>query len=415
MSIKKYGMPVFLINAFLVVMLIIPVGAVFAKAVKPHSLSRSLSTGRSVAEDNTRFAFDLYSKICAKHKGDNILISPLGISAALAMTYAGARGHTEKQMALALRSGLQQAAFHPAFSSLLDKMEGHGSRGHELFIANALWGQKGQQFDKAFLSLTRRYYRGGFREADFASDTQGSRKAINLWVRQNTGGNIKEVLDEGDIDSNTRLVLTNAVYFKGEWASNFKVKETRPSPFHISPGKDVNAQMMSQTGSFPYIEVKGLQIIELPYEGGDFSMVVLLPVSKDGLLGLEAYISPARLKDWFSKLNREEVEVALPKFKFETRYYLRDSLKEMGMPDAFGARADFSGIDGKKDLFLAAVVHQALIRVDEEGTEAAAATFSTLSYGIPITFKADHPFMFLILHKPTGSILFLGRVTNPQQ
>ena len=371
---------------------------------------------------NNSFAFDLLKKIMAKDVGKNIFFSPYSISTALTMTYAGARGNTAKEMADVLHYGVSGEGIHKAFYILTKDIEKSKTEGYQLNVANALWGQQDYKFRKEFLDLIARYYSGGFNEVNFIGETEKSRKKINDWVMKNTAGKIKKLINAGDIDTYTRLVLTNAIYFKGDWASQFEKELTQKRPFYVEQGKVVDVQMMSREGDFLYTEPnEKLQILEIPYQGDDLSMVILLP--RKGLEGLEADMSSKTLNDWLSMLDEEKVSVFLPRFKFQSKYYLGKILTSMGMREAFDdRRADFSGITVKKELYISKVIHQADIEVNEEGTEAAAATAVIMSVPKsmspsprPVIFRADHPFIFFIRHRPTNTILFIGRVMNPNE
>ena len=366
--------------------------------------------------DNNAFAFDMYKKLALGGQGENVFFSPFSISAAMGMTYAGAKGNTEKQMASTLHFSLPQGDLHAAFSLLSDQLEPAEGKGYKLSIANALWGQRGYPFTTDFLSLVNKNYGGGFRVVDFANDTESSRQTINRWVESKTNDKIKDLLQQGDVTYLTRLVLTNAIYFKGDWAAKFKKEETRTAPFYVRPDQTVEVPMMRQTGRFSYAAVAGGQVLEMPYVGSELSMVVLLP--KDGADGLGTELTPVLLDSWLDALSEQAVAISLPRFKLQTRYGLADTLAGMGMPDAFELPpADFSGMTGGKDLYITKVIHQAFIEVNEEGSEAAAATGVVMGMkSAPVVvneFKADRPFVFLIRHKATGAILFLGRVANP--
>lgn len=366
--------------------------------------------------DNTAFALEMYDKIGGNAGKENVFFSPYSVSTALGMTYAGARGNTEAQMAKALHFSLPQEQLHPAFARLAEQMNSTEGKGYQLQIANALWGQQGYPFAQAFIDIAAAYYQGGFTAVDFAGNTEGSRQLINRWVEQHTADKVKDLLHPGDVDGLTRLVLTNAIYFKGDWAQQFKKTNTRQEPFFTRPESSVMAEMMHQTGRFGYARTENMQLLAMPYVGDELEMVLLLP--EQGEAG-NVPLCPGELQQLLDSLTEQQVKVAMPKFKFETRYSLPAVLSDLGMTDAFAVPpADFSGMDGSKGLYITNVIHQAVIEVNEEGSEAAAATAVVVgikSMPSPIAeFRADRPFTFLIRHKATGSILFLGKVANPQ-
>jgi serpin B len=323
-------------------------------------------------------------------------------------------------MAKTLHFTIEADKLHPAFHALIDELNGAGKkRGYQLNVANALWGQKGYSFLPDFLKLTKKNYGAGLQEVDFAGNTEGARKTINAWVEKETKDKIKDLLQPGVLDSSTRLVLTNAIYFKGDWDRQFKKDLTEKDTFHVNADKGVPALMMHDTGKFKYLDGGPFQALEMPYKGKDLSMVVLLPKKIDGLGDLEKTLTADKVAAWLPKLREQEVAVSLAKFKMTSEFSLKDTLSAMGMKQIFSAAtADLSGMDGKRDLYVSAVVHKAYVDVNEEGTEAAAAT------GVVVTlraapahpeFRADHPFVFLIRDNHSGSILFVGRVVNPQQ
>jgi serpin B len=365
---------------------------------------------------NNAFALDLYARL--RGREGNLFFSPASVSTALAMTYAGARGQTAEEMAKTLHFTLGQDRLHPALGSLLrDLHAGRKDRGYRLSIANALWAQRGHPFLADFLKLNKDNYGAGVRKVDFKRATAEARQAINRWVEKQTQDKIKELLKRGVLDADTRLVLTNAIYFKGDWASQFKKDRTRQAPFQVSAKKKVTVPLMTQTARFNYLVGDGFQALELPYAGKDLSMVVLLPRKADGLADLEKKLTAEQLAGWLKGLRREKVTVVLPRFKATSEFSLKGTLSSMGMPTAFTGRADFSGMDGKRDLFLSAVVHKAFVDVNEQGTEAAAATgvvAKTVSAEIIADFRADHPFVFLIRDQRSDSILFLGRLADPK-
>ncbi len=368
----------------------------------------------AVVAGNTEFALDLYARL--RTDDGNLFLSPYSVSTALAMTYAGARGETARQMADVLHFSLEQERLHPALAGLESSVKAAGDgAGCSLHVANALWGQKGERFLEGFLALTKKYYGAGFQEVDFAGAAEQARQTINAWVADQTRQKIKELLQGGDVDSATALVLTNAIYFKGSWASQFDPRHTKDAPFRIKDGEKVVVPMMHQVRKFAFASAGDLDILELPYAGDRLSMLLLLPKAVDGLADLEQSLSKEKLDKWQGSLHEQAVRVGLPRFKLESRLDLATTLEALGMSDAFSAsRADFSGITGRRDLFISLVIHQAQVDVNEEGTEAAAATAVGLKMGAPPTaFVADHPFLFLIRDRQTGSILFLGRVANP--
>jgi len=374
-----------------------------------------------VAEGINRFAFDLYAKL--KDQEGNLFLSPYSISTALTMTYAGARGQTAQQMAEVLHFPANLVddpdRLHGAYAASIKELNAGGKeRGYELAVANRLWGQKGYGFLPDFLGLLKTHYGAGLEEVDFARATEAARQTINGWVEEQTKDKIKELLKPGVLDTMTRLVLTNAIYFKGQWLREFPKDATRDEDFFLAPEKKVTAPMMNQTGEFGYFGGPDFQALELPYKGEDLSMVVLLPKAKDGLADLEKALSAEKVAEAVAKLRKQKVMVVLPKFKTTAEFeQLKEPLIALGMKDAFGTDADFSGMNGKKDLFISAVVHKAFVAVDEEGTEAAAATAVVVKLTAlrepPPIFRADHPFVFLIRDKRSGAVLFLGRLTDP--
>jgi len=371
----------------------------------------------SVVKGINAFGFDLYPWLTRGKLASNIFFSPFSISGGLVMTYTGARGTTARQMARVLHVTGSKGRFQRIYAELLKRLEVLSTgKGEDLRMANALWGQKGYGFLLDFKETVKKYYAGGFHEVDFARDLEGARSRINNWIEKKTEKKIKNLIAQGDIDPLTRLVLTNAVYFKGTWAAQFGEEKTKLMPFHVSPEKSVSVPMMYQKGIFPYYRDKNVQALELPYAGGALSMVILLPVDRGGLPDLERHFNGQDLDRWLSRLRKREIEVSLPRFRLKAKYYLARDLAAMGMADAFSDRADFSGMTGKKDLRISKVIHQAFVEVNEKGTEAAASTAVTMRlkavFREPV-FKADHPFLFLIRHNKTGLILFMGRLVEP--
>lgn len=375
---------------------------------------------KSLAEQNTAFAFDLYSHLSGSP--GNVFFSPFSISTCLAMTYAGARGDTETQMGQVLHFGNDQRELHSAFGELQRQLnDAEKQKGIQLDVANALWARQGQPFLSAFLNIAKDDYHANVKQADFKTSAEAARREINDWVAQKTRDKIKDLMPAGSLDGSTRLVLANAIYFKGMWASSFEKAATSTQPFHLSQSSQIDAPLMHHQAEVKYAGDNDFQAVELPYLGGELAMVILLPRQIDGIGQLEKQLSPAFLDDLLAKMSKQKVEIFLPKFKMESRFDLKDTLSEMGMPDAFGARADFSGLNGESSRFyISGVFHKAWVEVNEEGTEAAAATgvaIKALALAKPMppqVFRADHPFIFLIRDTQSGSVLFVGRLADPR-
>jgi len=375
---------------------------------------------QTVMDGNNQFALDLYTRLRADQPG-NLFFAPCSISTTLAMAYGGARGDTEAQMVKVLHCTLPQEVIHSTFASLHQALNSSGGkRGYRLHEANRLWGQQGVGFLPGFLSLTRTQYGAELGQVDFIGHPEQTRQTINSWIAKQTEDKIHDLIHEGVLDETTRLVLANAANFKGDWTKPFDVKVTRDAPFHCTAQQEIQVPLMFRKGDYRYAAGEGLKMLELTYGKGDLSMLVLLPEAIEGLADLEAKLTADNLKLWLTEMQRHEVEVYLPRFKLAAQFDLGDILKSMGMTLAFTpTQADFSGMDGKRDLFISAVIHKAFVDVNEEGTEAAAATEigakkAASPIDFPLVFRIDHPFVFLIRDNQTGSILFLGRVVNPK-
>jgi serpin B len=365
---------------------------------------------------NTAFALDLYARL--RKEPGNLFLSPFSISTALAMTAAGAKGRTLAEMRQVLHL---PAAPHAAFGELLSKISGDEAppRCYELTTANALWGQKGLPWRPEFTELTRKFYGAGLNEVDFA-ETEAARRVINDWVAARTKDKIRDLIPPRLLDADTRLVLTNAIYFKSAWLSPFRKEGTQKQLFTRADGTKVDAELMTQTGGFKYAEEESLQVLDLPYQRGELSMVVLLPRAADGLAKLEDGLTAEKLAGWAKAAMPATVRVSLPRFKTEKEISLGPVLRAMGMTSAFGDGADFSGMTTAERLMIAAVLHKAFVDVNEDGTEAAAATAVIVKRAgsarpaEPKVFRADRPFLYLIRENKTGGVLFLGRMTNPK-
>ena len=417
----------------LIVLLILPVIACDQQAAaellmsdKPRDTSPEVSEDdlALLVEGNSAFAFELYQALRKQedNKDDNLFYSPYSISVALAMTYAGARGDTAEEMAATLHFILEQDGLHSAFNWLDTKLAGRGEgaqgaddEAFRLNIVNAIWGQKDYGFLMEFLDVLAENYGAGLRVLDFINETEKSRITINDWVSDQTEGRIEDLIPQGVIDALTRLVLTNAIYFNAAWEYPFDKKTTADGPFYLLDGGQVSVPMMKQTESFGYTEGDGYQAVELLYDGGELSMVILLPASED-FEAFEQGLEAQGVSDIISDLQPAEVGLTMPKFKFDSEFSLKDTLEGMGMELAFSGAADFSGMTGTPDLCISEVLHKAFVSVYESGTEAAAATAvvmrETAMPGEPVEVTIDHPFIFLIRDIETGAILFVGRVLN---
>jgi serpin B len=370
---------------------------------------------QAVVEGNNQFAFDLYHQLA--QKPGNKFFSPYSISTALAMTYAGARGNTAKEMAQTLHFTLDDEGLHPAFGGLIRKIQGAGKkRSYELAVANSLWGAKGLSLEPTFLRVTQTDYQAGFEVADFVRDPEEARRRINGWVEDQTNKKIEDLFPKGLIDANTRLVLVNAIYFKGDWATPFPKAATREEDFMIPGAPAFKVPMMNHTFVAKYMSNEDFQLAQFMYKDNEVSMVVILPRKKDGLPEVEKKLSAKALEQALALVGVSRLQVTLPKFKMTEEFRLDSELRKLGMKEAFlqGA-ADFSGMTRQNSLFVSAVVHKAFVNIDEKGTEAAAATGVVMAKKAPPPFRVAHPFLFLLRHNSTGSILFLGRVVDPRR
>jgi serpin B len=389
-----------------------------SRAAEKEGAPKASKELQAIAKSNNRFAFDLYGRL--RTNDGNLFFSPTSISTALAMTYAGAEGGTEKEMATVLRFTLPEAEVHQAFASLMATLNAPKKDTYELRMANRLWGQTGYGFLPEFLGTTSKQYGAELAQVDFVNKAEKSRQEINAWVERQTNNKIMDLLPPNSVSDLTRLVLTNAIYFKGKWRHEFDKKATKNAPFTMSATEKVDVPLMFQKQRFKYGEMGELQLLEMGYKGDDLSMLVLLPKKVDGLQRLEKELTADNLDKWSSAMLMREVQTYLPRFKLTEQFQLNSMLAGMGMPSAFDpGKADFSGMNGKRDLFISAAVHKAFVDVNEEGTEAAAATGVVVGVTSlpppPKVFRADHPFVFMIRENRTGSILFMGRVTNPKR
>ncbi|XP_058686204.1 serpin B6-like [Poecile atricapillus] len=372
---------------------------------------------------NTTFAVDLLRMLCEKKSGQNVFFSPFSISSALSMVLLGSKGSTEAQISKVLSLSSVKDA-HNGYQFLLSKINDPNTK-YILRTANRLYGEKTLEFLPSFIESSQKSYHAGLEQMDFQHAWEDSRRQINGWVEERTEGKIQNLLAEGILNSLTRLVLVNAIYFKGNWEEQFDKQSTSERPFQINKNETRPVQMMSKEAYFnmTYIGDFQTKILELPYVGNELSMIILLPDSiQDGSTGLERLekeLTYEKLMVWISPkmMKSTNVQVSLPRFKLEEDYDLKPILRSMGMLDAFDSgKADFSGISSGDQLVLSEVIHKSFVEVNEEGTEAAAATglvvVACCAMRVP-EFTADHPFLFFIRHNKTCSILFCGRFCCP--
>jgi len=380
----------------------------------------TLDDQQTLSAGNTAFALELYQQLRQMDEG-NLFYSPYSISITLAMTLAGARGETESQMADALNFGLEQARLHPAFNALDQQLQTTAQMEDEppfrLNIANSLWGQKDYPFLAEFLDTLARNYGAGMNIVDYGQPEQ-ARKIINDWVAGQTEDKIQDLIPEGALDTLTRLVLTNAIYFNATWTFPFDPGATRPGDFTLLDNSVIQAPMMHLSENLAYLKGENYQVVELPYYNSPISMLVFLP--DDGEFEVfEGNLDANLLDEIRVGMHSTQVELSLPKFKFESDFNLSDPLKAMGMADAFDHElADFSGMTGVRELYITDVVHKAYVDVNEEGTEAAAATGVVVGVvSMPadqVTLRVDRPFVFMIVDRISGTVLFVGRVLDPR-
>ncbi|MDZ4817963.1 MAG: serpin family protein [Planctomycetota bacterium] len=377
-----------------------------------------IANSKAVAKSSNEFAVSLYQKLAA-NKSENLFFSPYSISSSLALISAGAEGETLAQMRSVLHLGMPEGESLSGFHALAGLLRKDEQDGFTLNIANRIWTQRGLNLLPPFLKLVTANSTEGISEVDFTADPAAAAKTIDAWITKETHGKITGLLGPEAFNENTRLVLTNAVYFKAKWAEEFKPRNTQPAPFHRSPDREVQVPTMRQFGErHIYAKTPDLEILDLPYSSGTASMVILLPSKRDGLAAVERQLSAESIDKWLASADYLPVNVFLPKFTFTSTFELNGVLSSLGMSQAFDLRkADFSRTSTEEPLFISAVAHKAFVDVNEEGTEAAAAIVVTESKkevdSRPTEFRADHPFLFLIRDRESGAILFLGRVTDP--
>jgi serpin B len=391
-----------------------PALAGVVKSDKPRVTSpdTTLADEAQLVEGNSTFAFDLYQAL--RGKEGNLFFSPYSISLMMAMAFAGAQGQTAQQMAYAMSYNLGPDELHAAFNYLSLQLAQRTSEADnfQLDIFNDIWGQKNYQFLQAYLDILAQNYGAGLRVVDFTSDPDGARKVINDYIYDQTHKLIKDLIPAGAINAFTRLVLTNAIYFKAEWENKFNKNDTHDGVFKLLDNSQVTVPMMSQRSLFKVASGQEWKAIELPYKGEQIAMDIILP---DDFSAFEESLDITTINQILAAMDSRDVQLSMPKFKFASDFDLKDALSALGMPVAFDpANADFSGITNVEGLYIQGVVHQAFVAVDEEGTEAAAAGAVIIgTVSMPESFTVDSPFIFLIRDVQTGSILFMGRVLNP--
>lgn len=378
---------------------------------------------QSQVENNNDFAFDMYLELSDGESG-NIFFSPYSISIAIAMTWAGAAGETESDMADAMHFALTQEKMHPVFNYIDLELaergegaEGTDGEGFSLNVQNSVWGQTGYTFLSTFLDTLALNYGAGLRLMDFETDPEGARVEINSWIEEITEGRIEDLISEDSLSADTRLVLANAIYFNAAWLNQFDEDLTQNETFHTGDGEDVLVPMMHNQEYMPYFAGDGFEAVEILYDGEELSMLIVLP---EDIAGFESGLSSELLSDIRDSVQDKAVHLSMPGWELKgSTISLKKILSGMGMESAFiSGAADFSGMDGTDDLFISDVLHQAFIKVNEEGTEAAATTITLMEYtSMPddvVYLKIDQPFIYMILDKPTGQVLFLGRIDDPR-
>jgi serpin B len=388
-------------------------GAVSGTPSSPQVDDQAKESARAINE----FAIDLYKQL--GERPGNLFYSPASISTALSMTYAGAEGETHRQIGTVLHVPGEESNWLEA-SGDFSRTLGSQADGYELRTANRLWGQQNFAFRPDYLERLDRNFGAPLGQVDFVRESESARQMINHWVAGETNQRIKDLIPDGVLNEMTRLVLTNAIYFKADWKSQFKKQSTTDSPFHVTTTQSTNVPLMFQKAKFRICDHKDVQVLSLPYEAGGLSMLIVLPRRVDGLRDLEQQLTKNEIDQWIARMERREVLLFLPRFKMTTEFRLKEPLGELGMSRAFSDQAEFGRISSQDTLKISEVLHKAFVEVDEKGTEAAAATGAVITVTSavvgdePIEFRADRPFLFLIRHESSGAILFIGRLANPE-
>jgi serpin B len=379
----------------------------------------------AMVQDNSKFGLELYRKLGVAESG-NIFLSPFSVSNTLAIMYAGARGNTKDQMARTLKFSMNQDEVVHAFGTINSRLNQLKASGNiRIDTANSIWPQKGYDIAPQFFELVQRNYGEAIIPIDYGKNPEEARQTINQWIAKKTRETIKDMIPQGSLDQGTRLALASAIHFKGDWLGSFKPEDTSELDFWVTSERSVRSPMMTQTSDFKYAETESLQILEMPYVGNELSMLVVLPKEINGVKMVEDSLSAENLTKLRLQMSPTKVLIHIPKFKVNSTFFLAETLASMGMKDAFSrSKANFSGIakNKKNPLYLSTVIHKAFAEITEEGTEASASTVGdVVSMGVrpadppepPHKFRADHPFIFLIQENKTGSLLFIGKITNP--
>ena len=374
----------------------------------------SLGMAQSSSKINNQFAFDFFKQISMSEKG-NIFFSPISLSTAMGMTYAGTAGETQKQIAKVFHFPANSKKFHSQQGSTI-KWLGSKADSIELSIVNMLWAEKTYPFKNSYSKLIKKTYSAAVEPVDFINKYEESRTLINDNILKATNDKIKNLLPAGSVNNLTRLVLTNAVYFKANWQTKFEKDKTIDAKFYVTPQDPLKCRMMGAKSNFNYFEDAKIQALDLSYSGNNYSMLIILPRNNESVEELVKGMTQESLSTITKGLTLEKINISIPRFQFSTGYQLKQVLSEMGMPQPFSDDANFSNMTSRNDLKISDVFHKAFIEVNEQGTEAAAATAVVVrmkSIGNEKFFTANHPFVFLIREKSTGTILFMGRMVDP--
>jgi serine protease inhibitor len=373
---------------------------------------------QDIIESNNRFTFDIYKKLSKTDK--NLIFSPASITSAMSMTYTGAKNNTFNEISNTFYFNKNISEFNLAYNKLVENYSDKKST-VKLFNANSLWIQKGLKLNAEFLENNKKFYSSSANLTDFSSNPEESRITINEWVESNTNNKIKNLLKPSSIDNGTRLVLVNALYFKGAWATKFKKEKNTTENFQIKKKEKIKTEFMNNSVSSWYYEDQYCEIIDIPYSKKEISLLIILPKSYKKTKKLEKKLNYEYYLNYIENKSRKRIQLALPKFKIESEFDLNESLNQLGIKEAFTMSADFSGITKDEKLYISKVIHKANIELDEEGTEAAAATAVVMRKTTAMTiedvveFKANRPFIYLIRNNKTNTIYFIGKVLNPNQ